>query len=191
MTSIFASWTVGAALLFSAIKNMSLIQLVKGEPGPGQPASIVDTANAKAGQGNVAGPPTPNATATTRSGGVAAPQKPEPFTKSGVGTYDGKQVASWIIPWLEKSKAAGWHGTVSSGYRTPAYSESLCQAMCGAPSCSGTCAGRTSNHSGKVYPQGAVDVTENEVFAAIQKKIRSPLKNDLPADRVHFSFTGH
>jgi hypothetical protein len=43
MTFIFGSWTLGAALLFSAIKNMSLLQLVKGESGPGQPESIVDS----------------------------------------------------------------------------------------------------------------------------------------------------
>lgn len=42
MTFIFGSWTLGAALLFSAIKNMSLIQLAKGEGGPGQPQSIVE-----------------------------------------------------------------------------------------------------------------------------------------------------
>lgn len=47
MTFIFGSWTLGAALLFSAIKNMSLLQLAKGETGPGQPASIVDSTNAE------------------------------------------------------------------------------------------------------------------------------------------------
>lgn len=49
MTSIFASWTLGAALLYSAIKNMSLIELLKGESGPGQPESIVDAVFARAG----------------------------------------------------------------------------------------------------------------------------------------------
>lgn len=42
MTFIMGSYTLGAALLFSAIKNLTLIQLIKGEPGPGQPESIVD-----------------------------------------------------------------------------------------------------------------------------------------------------
>lgn len=51
MTSIFASWTLGAALLFSAVKNMSLIQLIKGEPGAGEPSSIVDATFARSGGG--------------------------------------------------------------------------------------------------------------------------------------------
>lgn len=109
----------------------------------------------------------------------------------GVETFDGKEVAAWIVPWLQKSRDAGWGGVVSSGYRTPEYSESLCFDMCGAPSCPGTCAGRSSNHSGKKYPAGAVDVTDFETFGRIQPEIGSPLKNDLPADRVHFSVSGH
>lgn len=43
MTAIFGAWTLGAALLYSAIKNMTLVELIKGEAGPGQPESIVDS----------------------------------------------------------------------------------------------------------------------------------------------------
>lgn len=110
----------------------------------------------------------------------------------GLGTFDGKQVAAWIVPWLEKSRDAGWKGTVTSGFRDPAYSESLCLAMCGAPSCPGRCAGRSSNHSGKEYPAGAVDVTDYTNFGAIQPRIGSPLHNSLgSADPVHFSVAGN
>jgi hypothetical protein len=115
-----------------------------------------------------------------------------PPPASGVTTFDGKEVAAWIADWLEKSREAGWKGTVTSGYRDPAYSESLCLAMCGAPSCPGRCAGRTSNHSGVDYPAGAVDVTDYTTFAQIQKQIGSPLQNQLgAADPVNYSYTGH
>lgn len=112
--------------------------------------------------------------------------------RSGVGTFDGKQVAAWIIPWLERSRKAGWRGTVNSGYRSPEYSEQLCRAMCGAPSCPGRCAGRASNHAGKDYPEGAVDVSDYENFERIQPRIGSPLCNRLDyRDPVHFSVSGH
>jgi len=125
---------------------------------------------------------------TGESGDFAANE--ESSSEAGVGSFDGKQVAKWIIPWLEKSRAEGWSGSVTSGYRTPEYSESLCFGMCGAPSCPGTCAGRSSNHSGDHYPAGAVDVSDYSNFGSIQPRIGSPLKNNLPADRVHFSVSG-
>ena len=102
-----------------------------------------------------------------------------------------RPIANWIIPWLEKSWAAGWRGAVNSGWRDPAYSESLCRAMCGAPSCPGRCAGRASNHAGSNYPNGAVDVSDYWNFGAIQPRIGSPLRNALGAqDPVHFSCSG-
>jgi hypothetical protein len=114
-------------------------------------------------------------------------QKPE----NGLIYWSGKPVAAWIGPWLVKSVAHGWDGYVMSGYRTPAYSISLCFGICGAPSCPGRCAGASSGHSQKVYPGGCIDVTDYFNFADIQREIGSPLRNDLPADRPHFSTTGH
>lgn len=111
--------------------------------------------------------------------------------RDGLTTFDGVTVASWIAGWLKKSREHGWKGTVTSGYRTPEYSESLCYNMCGHPSCPGTCAGRSSNHSGKDYPAGAVDVSDYTNFERIQFEIGSPLRNDLPYDPVHFSTNGH
>lgn len=112
----------------------------------------------------------------------------------GFGTFDGRTAPNWMIPWLEKSRANGWRGTVVSGVRTPAYSEQLCYAMCGAPFCSGRCAGRASNHNMEPYqgyPHGALDVSDYYNFGAIQKRIGSPLKNALGAkDPVHFSVSG-
>lgn len=122
---------------------------------------------------------------------------------NGLSTFDGKQVAAWmvgkargpdgkIVNWLLRSRNAGWTGTVVSGYRSPEYSESLCRAMCGAPTCSGRCAGRGSNHSQTGPPNwGAIDVSDYTNFGRIQSRIGSPLHNSLgSADPVHFSYTG-
>jgi hypothetical protein len=109
----------------------------------------------------------------------------------GVATFDGVQVAAWTVKWLKKSRENGWRGEVTSGYRTPKHSEDVCRDICGQPSCPGLCAGRSSNHSGKDFPAGAIDLTDEFTFAAIQPRIGSPLKNDVPTDRIHFSVSGH
>ncbi len=120
-----------------------------------------------------------------------AEMKPDP-DGDGLSTWDGYQVAAWMIPWLEKSRNAGWDGQLSSGYRTPEYSESLCYNMCGKPACPGLCAGRASKHSEKVYPGGAIDVYPDYAnFERIQYQIGSPLRNYLSQDLVHFSTTGY
>lgn len=107
---------------------------------------------------------------------------------------DGKPVARWIAKWVLKARKEGlWHGYVVSGYRSPEYSTSLCEAMCGAPTCPGRCAGASSNHSGLKYPRGAVDVdlAHRAEFAAAMVKLGAPLKNGLPnSDPNHFSQSG-
>lgn len=110
-----------------------------------------------------------------------------------VVNWEGKPVVEWIAYWLERSRKAGWTGGVNSGYRSPEYSEQLCYEICNAPSCPGRCAGRSSNHTQKGYPNGAVDVSEPEQFGQIQVRIGSPLKNALASsgDPWHFSYTGH
>lgn len=111
----------------------------------------------------------------------------------GVGRYDGVPVAVWLVPYLQYARRNGWQGKLVSGWRSPAYSESLCQRMCGAPSCPGKCAGRSSNHSGSSRPQGAVDVSDYARFGKLMaKRPETPrIFNALGAqDPVHFSTTG-
>jgi len=126
---------------------------------------------------------------------LASPSRPAPSAPAtgAIGTFDGKQVAAWLIPYLSWARAHGRKGRLTSGWRDPAYSEQLCMKMCGAPTCPGRCAGRFSNHSGSIKPQGAVDVSDYTRFG--QLMARCPLKprifNDLPNDLVHFSATGH
>ena len=111
---------------------------------------------------------------------------------AGVVYFDGKPVAAWFVPWLNKIRARGrWKGYLVSGWRDPEYSEQLCINMCGAPSCPGRCAGRASNHSGSSYPAGAVDVSDYYNFAAEARAVGAPFFNALGAqDPVHFSTSG-
>jgi peptidoglycan hydrolase-like protein with peptidoglycan-binding domain len=113
--------------------------------------------------------------------------------RAGVATFDGKPVAAWLKPYLVWARNNGWKGTLNSGWRDPVYSETLCRNMCGAPSCPGRCAGRTSNHAGSVRPAGALDVSDYQRFAELMR--RCPLQprifNALGArDPVHFSVSG-
>jgi hypothetical protein len=127
----------------------------------------------------------------TRQRARARQQSARATISPGVTTFDGVPCARWIVPWLKKSRANGWKGRLVSGWRSPAYSESLCRRMCGAPRCPGRCAGRSSNHSGNKYPAGAVDVSDYANFERIQPRIGSPLINRLDArDPTHFSVSG-
>lgn len=183
MTWALAFAIVGAVWLKSAIENRPVRDVLRGVftdygPGPGA-AGFAPNEDLLAG-----------VLTGSQSSGSAAPANGSTQHRTGVGTFDGEKVAAWIIPLLQQSRAAGWAGTVTSGYRTPEYSESLCFDRCGQPSCPGTCAGRSSNHSGTAYPHGAVDVTDYTNFGTIQRRIGSPLRNSLPSDRVHFSVSG-
>jgi hypothetical protein len=114
--------------------------------------------------------------------------------RPGVAQFDGKSVAAWIVPYLVWARQNGWKGTLNSGWRDPAYSEQLCRNMCGAPSCPGRCAGRTSNHAGSVKPAGAIDVSDYVTFGRLMARCpyTPRLQNQLGArDPVHFSASGH
>ena len=105
-----------------------------------------------------------------------------------------RDIPNWMIHWLDKTWDAGCRFVVNSGVRTPEYSEQLCYQICGAPSCPGRCAGRSSNHNmtkNQSEPAGALDVSNYYNFGAVQKRIGSPLKNNLPSDPVHYSATGY
>jgi hypothetical protein len=111
----------------------------------------------------------------------------------GVTTFDGRQVASWMKPYLDFARKNGWKGTLASGFRDPVHSEEICKRMCGHPTCPGRCAGRTSNHSGSAKPKGAVDVSDFARFGQLMQRcpLTPRIHNALPQDPVHFSATGH
>lgn len=115
------------------------------------------------------------------------------FLKPGVANFDGIPVAKAVIPVLQWCRANGWKGRLVSGYRTPAYSEGLCKAMCGRPSCPGRCAGRSTNHAYAIPSRFAIDVSDYVNFGHIVAKcpIQPKIHNALPNDRVHFSPQGN
>jgi hypothetical protein len=143
----------------------------------------------------IAGPMTVDALRRRMSGGASpVPAAPgAPASSASVGTFDAKQCASWLIPYLAWARQNGWQGRLNSGWRDPVHSEGLCLKMCGAPTCPGRCAGRRSNHSGSVKPNGAIDVSDEIRFGQLMARcpLSPPIFNDLPNDRVHFSATGH
>jgi hypothetical protein len=111
---------------------------------------------------------------------------------TGTANWNGKIVAAWFVPYLDYAKQHGWQGWVTSGYRSPAYSEYLCKVMCGRPSCPGRCAGRATNHAHSTKPGGAIDVASYAEFGRIMRSCPySPrLVNHLPIDPVHYSASG-
>lgn len=124
-----------------------------------------------------------------------APSDPPP--QGNLVTFDGHQVPAWMVnSALAPARASGtWTGVVYSGFRTPEYSTSLCEAMCGAPTCPGRCAGANSNHScppshtGVPY-EGAVDVSDPVGLQYWVSGHGYPIRHTLPSDANHFSRTG-
>jgi hypothetical protein len=114
-------------------------------------------------------------------------------TVPGVTRYDGVPVAKVAVPILNWCRRHGWKGRLVSGYRSPAYSESLCRRMCGAPRCPGLCAGRTSNHSGNSPARFAVDVSDYDNFRRVVARcpVKPRIWNNLPRDPAHFSPSGN
>ena len=107
-------------------------------------------------------------------------------------TFDGVPCVEWIAHDLLQARKCGvWNGQLVSGYRTPEHSVEICMDMCGAPTCPGRCAGTSSNHTMKGQGQGAADVTDFVNCERALMEVGSSLHNDLPADLVHMSATGH
>ena len=112
---------------------------------------------------------------------------------NSIVTFDGKPCAAWIARDLHRIRELGWDGFMLSGYRTPAYSISLCRAICGQPSCPGRCAGAASNHAKFVEPEGAADLDPGHLSQALSllRRIGSPLHNAIgPSDPNHVSASG-
>jgi hypothetical protein len=130
----------------------------------------------------------------TKQRANAAKKRVQAVFTSGVGSYNGVPVAKWLKPYLDWARQNGWQGRLNSGWRSPAYSDSLCRRMCGAPRCPGRCAGSSSNHSGSARPRGAVDVSDYYRFGQLMRScpLQPRIFNALGArDPVHFSASGN
>lgn len=118
-----------------------------------------------------------------------------PSQKGGTESIDGYNVAAWIAPIVLWCREHGWHGRVTSGYRSVADQREACRHVCGNPNgCPGRCAHPgDSEHQGTEFPHGAVDVSDYTTFADVVSRYphRPTIRNELPLDRVHFSYSGH
>lgn len=115
-------------------------------------------------------------------------------------SFDGEQLPHWIADILTAARNSGvWSGECISGIRTVAESIALCEAMCGASSCPGRCAGAATNHTAPpthtgVPYEGAADCTDPYGLEAYCRSHNEPLIGDgivLPADINHFSHVGN
>lgn len=139
--------------------------------------------------------PIVEATTGTATGTIPAPasgsyRNPPAQGTIGIGSFQGFEVALWIIPELEYAQKNGWTGRITSGYR---------------PGADPNTATGASEHSGTQYPHGAVDFggpteyTNREAFFAAAKGytglplIPAQFTNyqGNPSDGGHASGTGH
>ena len=121
---------------------------------------------------------------------AAQTEEPAPDAVTPIAPWNPREkpIASWIVPVLEWAVEHGWHGAVTSGYRTR-YE----QAQLNAAGLFSAPAG-LSNHETTVYPGGAVDVTDPGLLIQLLKAYNGPRKligGVLGAvDPEHFSATG-
>lgn len=112
-----------------------------------------------------------------------------PSGVSGLGSFDGLQVADWIIPELEYAQQHGWKGRITSGYRSPT---EVVHSSVVAPQ-------GHSEHQGIQWPHGAVDFgspaegANREAFerAAAGYTGHRLIKATGFTDLGHMSGTGH
>lgn len=114
--------------------------------------------------------------------------------------FDGHEVPKWMARINQEARDSGyWNGYVFSGRRSKQYSQSLCENMCGAPTCPGMCGGIYSNHAGPptwtgVEYEGAEDVTDSEGLIRFCRAKNKPLRGAgevLPSDTPHCSHEGN
>lgn len=106
---------------------------------------------------------------------------------------DGVEVAPWIAPRLRWARRNGWQGKVISGVRSRALQQRLYDEWKRGERAGPVARPGTSNHEGRKYPRGAVDVTDGD---GLERAMRSwpgrgrPLVPFGAGDRPHFSLTG-
>lgn len=169
---------LGAATLFvvSGIKGVTLGDVLSGK--------ATMTLDPKGGVSAEAIRDNPLLTASPLEAANGALSNVEGNSPGLTGTFDGKKVASWIIPALSYGRAHGWTGTVTSGFRTYQEQERIWNSGVRPAAKPGT-----SNHEGAIYPRGAVDVSDAAGLDRALKgsKYQSVLIWAGSKDPVHFS----
>lgn len=186
MTFGFFLLTMGFLLLESGWRGSTPVDVLRGlsQPGAGGPLAAVGSGALE----GVAGPlGTPGAAPAGAGGPIGATSKETKLLKQARGTVniDGKPVAKWIAGELIWARQHGWKGTVNSGYRSKAEQTRIYNSGVRPAAVPGT-----SNHEKKVYPGGAVDVTnEAELDQILSHKPGRLLywTGKKIGDNVHFS----
>lgn len=113
--------------------------------------------------------------------------------KPALPVMDGRPVVPWIYDRLSWARAHGWSGKVRSGFRSHAEQHRLYDEWQRGERPGPVARPGTSNHEGRRYPRGAVDVTEwFELVAVLARRpgFGHPLVWFGPGDPPHFSATG-
>lgn len=187
----YGALLLGGVGLVAAIKGESIREVLAGSQSPIRPLTtpLPSTLSSSGGGGSAPAAVTAAYRTSGPGGGVAPKQIPSSHKAAealhGLGSFDGHQVALWIVPFLTYARAHGWTGHVESGYRSFAEQTRIYNSGVRPAAVPGS-----SNHEGQAFPRGAVDVTEAAQLSAILAKIPggSLLKWAGSADPVHFSF---
>lgn len=107
----------------------------------------------------------------------------------GLVEFDGKPVAAWDGYVLNYARDHGWTGGLTEGYRTDKQQTGIYNSGVRPAAVPKSLGGGGSNHSVKVFPGGAADVTKPEELAAILAKspYRALLQWAGSKDPPHFS----
>lgn len=114
-------------------------------------------------------------------------RKPSTEQHGGLGTFDGKKVAAWMVPVLQDARERGWKGTITSGYRSDAEQVRIYNSGVRPAAKPKALGGSGSKHSETGFLKGGVDVTDAETLDRILRAKHSRLKFAGAKDRVHFS----
>jgi hypothetical protein len=90
----------------------------------------------------------------------------------GLVAFDHKPVAAWIVPILDYARQHGWQGSVNEGYRTDSQQAGIYNSGVRPAAVPVSLGGGGSNHSGKGYPAGAVDVSQAAQLSKILSRSR-------------------
>ena len=111
--------------------------------------------------------------------------------------FDGIEVAPWIVPRLRFARENGfWTGKVNSGIRSHAEQTALYSEWKAGHRAGPVAVPGTSNHEKRVFPGGAVDITDPAGMVSAMAKWKAlgkpnPLVWFGSGDQVHFSASGH
>jgi hypothetical protein len=175
----FAELLVGGVLVTMGASGKSVREVLAGkggliadlplDPRPGPGLQGPQGGGASRGTGAIEDPPLTNQVARLFR---------------GVVDFEGTPVAAWIYPYLAYARREGWKGRVESGYRSLAEQTRIWNSGVRPAARPGQ-----SNHEGKRFPRGAVDVTQAAELAHILGRLPgSLLRWAGNADPVHFSF---